>query len=257
MLAWCMMDHTTKYSKALSTWYATPLGAYVKQLEMQCIANFISNMHGDVLVQVGDAHTSDFSQASSIRCQLQLATVLSDQFSGDVVMADSAALPLRPHSVDVILLPHVLAALPSPDDCLADVFEALAVGGHAVVMAYNPFGLLGLCDKLCASKILPQGHGHSRVTVRQCLWGLGFNVVADVGYFFRPPMQRKTWLQGSVMLDTLGQFLWPHTGAGYVMVAQKSSSSPMRVRQAPRQRQIAFALGGAPEPSRFDKGTKT
>jgi hypothetical protein len=253
-----MMDHITKYTQALNDWYATPLGQCFKGLEARYLKTFLATLHGDHLVQVGGSSAHMLNKYSPIAHQLMLMQAPCADFAGDMVLADPESLPLRPQSVDVVLLPHVLAGLQTPDDCLADVSEALVVGGHVVIMGFNPISLLRLSNALCLGKVLPKALcWHSCSRIRRCLHALGFSIEVDISYFFRPAVQRQSWLHHGAMLDTLGQFLWPHTGGGYMMVAQKSATLPVHVKTASQRNRRAVVLGGAAEPAGFDAGDRS
>jgi hypothetical protein len=252
-----MTDHISKYSQALEQWYDSPLGSTFKAIEDDYVDKFLSKLFGYHLVQVGGPNAHAVSDASPIAHRIQIAMQPCDAFPGDTVRADPQSLPLRPNSVDVVLLPHVLECLAAPDDCLADVAEALVLGGHVVIVGFNPISLLRFSHALSFRTVLPSTvHWHSRAHMQHCLHALGLTIKVDVSYFFRPAFRRRSWLQACTMLDTLGQFLWPHSGGGYVMVAQKSAHRPLRVTSGFKRRRRALVLGAAVEPSGFDAGTQ-
>ena len=57
------------------------------------------------------------------------------------VIAEFAPLPFLPDSVDMIILPHILEFMETPEELLHDIWTSLMPNGYLLVINFNPFSL--------------------------------------------------------------------------------------------------------------------
>lgn len=212
---------------ALDHWYLTPAGRSFLAMERHYLDQCLSTLMGGQLLQVGGPCDFPLVQASPIAKRVHVSVKPSSQFPGDRVMADPLRLPVQPGSVDVVVLPHWLDMLSQSLVCLADVAEALVLGGHVVIVGFNKHSLLCALHAMGMVAGFPQGlHWRSMRDIEKQLRQLGFALGLSVSYFFRGVSRRASGLQVSQLMDTLGQFVCPRWGGGYLLVAQKRAKVP-------------------------------
>ena len=68
-------------------------------------------------------------------------------------------LPFATHSIDLVVMPHILEFADDPHQVLREVERVLVPEGHVVITGFNPASLWGLrqfCSRLGASPFLPR-----------------------------------------------------------------------------------------------------
>lgn len=106
---------------------------------------------------------------------------------------------------------------------LREVFRVLIPEGHTIISAFNPWSVWGLW-RWCARLIRRSpwdGHFISAHRLTDWLVLLGFDVVQEIPYFFRPPINSPGGLQKLQVLEKIGRWLWPIFSGGYMIVARK------------------------------------
>lgn len=238
----------------LNDWYATPLGRSVLPMERGYIDKFLPNLFGYHLVQVGGPMDFTFTQGSPIHHQVQMGPMSVKRFPGDWVHADAESLPLRPGSVDLIFCPHTLELLDDPLACLVDMAEGLVTGGHAMILGFNPWSLLGAWARHSDDPLFKVLQWRSPSQISDWLRALGLTVKIQVTYFFRPAVKQRDWLEKLLLMDTVGHFICPDHGGAFLMLAQKGSDNMVKLRRHQAARRRRLVVGAAVEPSHFDQG---
>jgi SAM-dependent methyltransferase len=137
------------------------------------------------------------------------------------LVANPAALPFPPASLDLIALPHTLDCGPDPQAVLREVERVLVHEGRMVITGLNPASLWRLFKALPAGQ--PVGPRRLRALLRDT--NLELQTVRRGGHGFAPRVQRDEARPGR--LDRWGAHLWPAWGALWCAVAVKRSHGAM------------------------------
>src|SRR5450631_260231 len=129
---------TSPNPQSPAAWLATPLGRYVLESEFKYVDETVADVFGFNALQLGlPGH--DFLRASRIPFKCRVAP------AGPAgLRARFRDLPIASHSVDLLLLPHVLEYSVNPHQILREVQRVLMPEGHAVITCFNPWSLWGL-----------------------------------------------------------------------------------------------------------------
>ncbi|MBK5943899.1 MULTISPECIES: class I SAM-dependent methyltransferase [Halorhodospira] len=167
----------------LHAWYGTPLGQRVGAAERGAVADALAHLGiGDTVCIGPVAHPLPL--APTVR-QWRVGP------GGDLV-ATPQQLPFRGHSVDAVILSHVLEFGEEPAAVLSEAYQVLAPEGRLVVLTFNPLGLWGVCRLWgwCRSSRAPwRGRQWPASSVGVHLRRCGFETLARHSLCFRLPMQ--------------------------------------------------------------------
>jgi len=223
----------------LSKWYKTTLGASFEQEEKASLDRNLKYLFGYYLLQVGQLGQLDWHEKSRVsHCIImeQNVAIKSTQTEKKSVSAIGAAqeLPVQSTSIDVLVLPHLLEFSHNPHEVLREAERVLIPEGHVILLSFNPFSFWTLFRWLFIWKHeLPwRGRFFSKTRVKDWLALLGFDVVLCESYFYRPPIQNKSFMSKVKFLERMGKRFWPALGGGYILVAKKrvNTLTPIRPR---------------------------
>ena len=208
----------------LSTWLKSETGSILAGYEQEKIAGIVTGLFGYHIIQIGRYGDGILASAGRIRNKIELHLVedgMQDCRCG--VLSNIASLPFAAHSIDVVLLPHVLEFTSDPGAVLKEIDRVLIEDGRLVIAGFNPWSLWGLWRLLPGRRNLPPWNGrfHGTARLRQWLSMLGYELLEVERFFFRPPFRHERLLRRSVYLEKLGKICWPFFGAAYIVVAQK------------------------------------
>lgn len=233
---------------ALHEWLNGVPGRLVVESELRHLQRLLPDMFGYYLVQVGRLGGFDLIANSRI---LQRVVV---EIDGDatatrypVVLGTATALPVDSHSVDVVVMPHILEFEAQPHEALRESLRVLVPEGHLVLCGFNPWSFLGLRQVLGRRRAAPwSGHFLSLSRIKDWLALLGFDVLALESCFFRPPFSDERVQRRLRFIDLAGRAAWPYFAGAYVVVARKriTTLTPLRPRWQPRRRLVAVGLTG-------------
>jgi len=126
-------------------WMSTAVGKRLLRDSRPMLDELVRRLHGDTLLWCG-AH------ADSVR-SLQRSIVRHRFFVGEEarvlpegvvqLVAEPGRLPFANNSMDGIVLHHALEPLLDPRDALREMARVLHPGGRLVIVAFNPWSLLG------------------------------------------------------------------------------------------------------------------
>ena len=231
---WSELDH----------WYATSLGQLLAEQEQQQLDDELGNLFGYHLLQLGCPGNESMLRASRVRHHMRSRLVPQTQ-SGQSdtptqLCTTPSALPFLSDSLDVVVLSHILEFSSDPHTVLREVERTLIPEGHVVILGFNPISLWGVARLFRGWKRQVPWCGHFLTLTRLKDWLalLGFDVVQQRRYAYRPPWQRPRLLRRLAMLERLGRRLWPVFGGGYLLVARKrvATLTPIRPRWRARRR---------------------
>ena len=154
-------------------------------------------------------------------------------------------LPFATHSIDLVVMPHILEFTEDPHQVLREVERVLVPEGHVVITAFNPISLWGArqyMTRLGASPYLPrEGRFLTLPRIKDWLKLLSFDVERGRFGCYVPSVRQERWLARLQFMEKAGDRWWPFLGAVYLLTAVK------RVRG---MRLIGAVWKGKEEPAR-------
>jgi SAM-dependent methyltransferase len=166
---------------------------------------------------------------------------------GATVIAEPAALPLQPDSVDVMLLPHTLEFEPDPHEMLREVGRVLRGEGELLVLGFEPLGSWSLRNSFTRGGC-PPGLRRTISENRLADWLklLGFEVGTAERFLYAPPLRALHTGKARGWLERIGRRAWPRLSGAYLLHARKRmhSMTPVRLRN-----RIRTAVIGVAEPA--------
>ncbi len=196
-----------------AAWLATPLGRYMLDCEMKYVDETVADVFGYNALQLG-LPEHDFLRASRIPFKCRVAT------AGPVgLRARFRELPIASHSIDLLLLPHVLEFSVNPHQILREVQRVLMPEGHAVIACFNPRSLWGLRRVFNrAVGVYPwDGRFITLPRLKDWLALLELEITAGRMGCYVPPFAQDKWLQRFRFMEAAGDRWWPIAGGVYFL----------------------------------------
>lgn len=180
-----------KFEVAYERWCASPAGEICTQLEEQALARAVGKVFGHYLVQLGAHFPTQYMNRAYVRRRF---VVGPDYHGGDVsgVRSEPERLPIDSHSVDAIVLPHVLEFTTDPRAILREVDRVLLGDGKVFILTFNRLGPTGLKQSVMGAGRVPEiGKPYRVDRVVDWLGVLGFETDAVYPLMFRPRGLRR------------------------------------------------------------------
>lgn len=141
------------------------------------------------------------------------------------IVHDYAELPFASHSLDLVVLPHVLEFAAEPHQVLREVERVLIPEGQLIVCGFNPASLWGarqMAGRLSGAHFLPLD-GEFISLPRMKDWLKLLNMEVNRGHFgcYAPPCNTEKWLDRYAFMEKAGNRWWPYFGAVYMLQAIK------------------------------------
>lgn len=230
-----------------SEWLATPLGAYVLECERSLFDSTVVNIFGFNAVQLG---LPGVDLLRNCRMPYRLAAAPE----GGALHCNFDQLPLASHSVDLLLLPHVLEFSANPHQTLRDAERTLVPEGHMIISGFNPVSLWGARYLFGRRDDLPwKGRFISLMRMKDWLALLDLEVVAGRMACYAPPLKNEKWLARLDWMNRAGDRWWPMMGGAYFLVAKKRVAGMRLIRPQWGNRRLARALVPRPTQKEFQK----
>lgn len=182
----------------------------------------------------------DLLESCPVRRRLRLAARPSSESSACMELD---ALGIQSGSVDVVILPHTLEFVVSPQAVLREAERVLAGEGHLLITGFNPWSAWS------AMRWLDRGAARrarslTAMRLRDWLGLLGFDIIAQRCFFRRPPINSAGLLDRLEPMESW-RYL-PLPACGYAILATKHVYAPTPLRWRERQRE---RLGGFVRPA--------
>ena len=218
--------------ESLDQWFHTDLGALVLEEERKQLAQLATTLFGYYLLEVSLlCNRPDYLGECPIRRQFRLSPC---PVEGNHILSRPEQLPVATDYIDAVVLPHTLDFSADPRQVLREVERVLIPEGKVIITGFNPWSLWGLWRAMPgASRKLPwKGHFLSFSQVEDWLSLLGFDVEQARTLLFRPPWKRAFLMRHAMLMERLGERLWPWLAGVYIIVATKrvSTLTPIRPR---------------------------
>ncbi len=198
-------------------WLATPLGQYLLEKERAYLDDVTPDIFGFHALQLGMPEV-DLLRESRIAHRMRIAAADHPD-----VYAKGHELPLATHSIDLVLLPHVLEFASEPHAILREVDRVMMPEGRLVIVGFNPWSLWGLRSALGFSgNDFPwNGRFVSLLRVKDWLALLGFDVNAGRLVGYAPPFDNAKLRRRFGFMEPAGDRWWAVGGAVYMLQAIK------------------------------------
>jgi SAM-dependent methyltransferase len=204
-------------TNTLQQWFETPLGQYLLEKERAYLDEVTPDIFGFHAVQLGMPGV-DLLRENRITHKLRATT------SGDAdLLAKCHELPIATHSIDLVVLPHVLEFAEEPHAVLREVDRVMMPEGRLVIVGFNPWSLWGMRSALGFSREEHPWNGRflSLLRVKDWLALLGFDVSAGRLIAYAPPFDREKLRRRFGFMEPAGDRWWAVGGAVYMLQAIK------------------------------------
>lgn len=229
-------------TNALASWFSTPLGAYLLEKERAFLDAATPDLFGFHALQLGLTEF-DLLRENRITHKMRI-----DACGPATLRAKGHELPIATHSVDLVLLPHVLEFSPEPHAVLREVDRILMPEGRLLIVGFNPWSLWGVRSAVGPGRDEAPWNGRflSLLRVKDWLTLLGFEVSAGRLACYVPPVRAEKWLTRFAFMEPTGSRWWSVGGAVYMIEAIKRVSGvrvihPAWQEKAARDKPLAVA----------------
>lgn len=228
--------------KVTDGWYQALADGQFEAHEAQQFRQLLPRIVGFHLLWLGSARQLDWLTHCSIAHRVVMRSVLDDQLRH--VSGAYEALPFASDSIDAVVLPHTLEFHNKPQQVIEEATRVLIPEGQIIILGFNPYSWLGLFSKLRRrSYELPwDGRFLSCHQIKQWLAAQSCQITDTHYYFYRPPLQHKSWLQRLQLLESIGPYCMPGMGGAYMIVARKKVASITPIK--PRWQSKKLSLEG-------------
>lgn len=208
------------FSQQLATWYEQEPGKTILKLELTELKAQLPQLFGYYLLQIGYKLGPEILQDCPIHNQFYLDSTLETEPS---LQTTFTRLPIKPESIDAVVLMHTLEFAENPHKLLQEIYNALIPGGSLLIFGFNPHSLMGI-TRLWHNKATIPWHGKfiSPWHLRKLLTKTKFSVGDYKTFFFRPLLQNHNNLKKLMFLETIGQFFCSYFGASYMFCCKKT-----------------------------------
>jgi SAM-dependent methyltransferase len=255
---------TEKSIIALGPWLEGPVGRYVRDWEQARLDLLTSDIFGFNAVQVGLPQINGLAANRMPNkwltdTNIPVKTACAESGGMQVALIhDFAELPFATHSLDLVILPHVLEFAEEPHQVLREVERVLIPEGQLIVCGFNPASLWGArqaTGRISGAHFLPL-NGEFISVPRLKDWLKLLNMDVNRGHFgcYAPPCNTERWLRRFDFMEKAGHRWWPFLGAVYVVQAIKRVRG-MRIIGPAWNRRPMHAPKGVPATNRSQKST--
>ncbi len=212
------IPHTSANPVSPVDWFHHPIGQMLCAEEQILFDDWVTNLFGYHALQLGNM-PKDLLRNSRIQHCFRSNVVNPDIF------CDSAFLPFQQHSLDLLLLPHVLEFSALPQQTLREAERVLVPEGHVILTMFNPISPWGVRRMMGCGRSeiadLWTAHFFTMTRIRDWLSLLGFEVLQTRMLCHAWPIHSQKMAQRFSWLALLGLKCWPMTGGVYAILARK------------------------------------
>ena len=204
-------------TNALQDWFETPLGQYLLEKERAYLDEVTPDIFGFHAIQLGMPE-ADLLRENRITHKMRVASSGTPD-----LRARCHELPIATHSVDLVVLPHVLEFADEPHAVLREVDRIMMPEGRLLIVGFNPWSLWGLRSSLGPSRDEHPWNGRflSLLRVKDWLALLGFDVSAGRLIAYAPPFDNPKVRRRFAFMEPAGDRWWAVGGAVYMLQAIK------------------------------------
>ncbi|MCB1615898.1 MAG: methyltransferase domain-containing protein [Pseudomonadales bacterium] len=134
-------------AKEVGRWFSEGRGQALLAAEKSAIDLELENHFGYHLLEISVCENSRLSSASPVQHCFCLNPMFSHLEKG-ALAARLDAFPIESESLDIVLLHHVIEFAATPHQTLKEVSRVLIPRGHAVLVVFNRWSLIGIWKKI-------------------------------------------------------------------------------------------------------------
>lgn len=207
----------------LNTWYSQPLGIEIAKSIKSKLDYILSELFGYYLLQVGIIEQQNWLENSPIINKVVITDYPEQKNS---LIGENHELPFANESFDVILLPHTLEMADNPLAVLEEAYRVLAPRGTLLIIGFNPLSLWGVFRILNTRKTKAPWCGRLNYlwSIHKNIKKTGLTLTSVEEFFYKIPVESKSFVKRCDFLETLGQMVWLYPGCCYLLIAQKQVS---------------------------------
>ncbi len=239
-------QHHPTDTSSLAQWFATPAGRLILEWELAQFDHAVEDVFGFRAVQFGLPEI-DFLRQNRIAHRFALG--LESHAS---LIADPLQLPLASHSLDLVVMPHVLESHNDPHNVLREVERVLRPEGQLVIAGFNTLSLWRMRQIFAGKDPGAPWDGTfiGLLRLRDWLKLLGFELNGGKFGCYAPPFTQEKWIRRFEFMEQAGARWWPIMGGIYVIRAIKRAPGSIMItpawrRERARRRALRPAIQGS------------
>ncbi|MEQ1667574.1 MAG: methyltransferase domain-containing protein [Sulfuriferula sp.] len=197
-------------------WSETPLGRYLYQREQAYFDQAVADLFGFNAVQIGSPQW-DLLRNSRIAHRFHVHQTAAQ------VLAEPTHLPFANHSLDLLVLPHVLEFSDYPHQILREAERVLMPEGNLLISGFNPRSLWGMYRWMQGNtQSYPwSGEFINLTRLKDWLSLLNCDVVAGQMCCYAPPLNNPSWMRRFETMELASDRWWAKGGGIYFIHAVK------------------------------------
>lgn len=238
------------YQQQLRKWFETDLGQAILDAEKNEIEKIIGDYFGYHLLQIGTLCHLQWFEQSPIKHKVCYTPNWPLSYVGNYVFGNLHELPFAKHSIDLMVVAHVLEFVASPRDILEQIAYALIPGGHMLILSFNPYSIWGLTKLINSKKDFPWcGRFNSLGKLRKWLRECDCVIDSYASFNFQLPVANTATRNKFKFVETIGRTCWPNNGAIYCLVVRKQIAKVTPIIMPWRLHKVGFGKKGVTEPT--------
>lgn len=128
----------------MELWFQHLPGSMLIDVETQQLSTWLSTITGDHLLQIGGPSDLQLVKSGHLAHKIYLSTQLITSSNASCIQSNVDELPIKPQSIDVVVLAHLLEFAHSPQHLLQEIHQTLTPNGQVLILAFNPISLWGI-----------------------------------------------------------------------------------------------------------------
>jgi SAM-dependent methyltransferase len=213
----------------LSEFLRSPPGRYVLDWEQQQLDAAVADIFGYHALQLGLPEI-DALRENRMPLRFCASDRLPDAVARDgggrvAVITRYEELPFATHSIDLVVMPHVLEFAEEPHQVLREVDRVLVPEGQIVLTGFNPMSLWGLRQAMARLGMQPflprEGQFIALPRIKDWMKLLSFEVSRGRYGCYSPWARSEKWLARWRFMEKAGDRWWPVLGSVYLVTAIK------------------------------------
>ncbi len=213
----------------LSEFLRSPPGRYVLEWEQQQLDAAVADIFGYHALQLGlpeiDALRENRMPLRFCASDRLPAAVARDEGGRVAVITRYEELPFATHSIDLVVMPHVLEFAEEPHQVLREIDRVLVPEGQIVLTGFNPVSLWGLRQAMARLGMKPflprEGQFIALPRIKDWMKLLSFEVSRGRYGCYSPWARSERWLARWRFMEKAGDRWWPVLGSVYLVTAIK------------------------------------
>lgn len=212
------------YHQCLWEWYANPAFAgYMKKHLQALCQERLPTIFGYYAIHLGYPIGIDWMKQSPIKHRLCICPQLMAHCHDSFVCGKYEEVPAKTDSIDLVLMPHTLEAIPNPETVVQEAYRVLIPDGSLLLMGFNGYRYRGLKKSVFNTRRsqLKREELPNFTKLKKILVENDFNIIQSQTMLHFPQWlghQRTTSLG---FLEKICQYIAPQWGSVYIIYAKK------------------------------------